>query len=124
MATFNPEYTVIQSTLGSYFGYSLVIVSICPYFFETILNSKREIYNVYIGVFLILVILISWICLLVQLIFFNIRLRLINKTEENKHSVEKENTMSNIITAVFSLYLVVVFVLMIYLLKQLLSKNV
>lgn len=119
--SFNPNYTAIKANLGSYFGYSLIVVSLCPYFYETLLN-ENNIQNKIIGSFLIFVILISWLILLIQLIFYNIHLKQINDSEPDKNIVLQENFMNCLISSAFSFYLFFVFILIVYLIIQLFFK--
>jgi len=121
---YNSNYAYIQQILGSYFGYSLIIVSICPYFFEKLVHSKqnrRE--NMFIAIFLICIVFLSWIFLLIQVIAYQLRLNYLNQLEENSSIAQKEILMNYFITTGFSLYLTLVLCLLFFLIRSLRQKK-
>jgi len=120
---YNSNYTSIQQILGSYFGYSLIIVSICPYFFEKLVHSEHgRAENFFIAVFLICIVFISWIFLLIQLVAYQIRLAHLNQIEEDSSVVRKEEFINYFLTTGFSVYLLLVFYLILFLIRSLVSS--
>jgi hypothetical protein len=121
--TFNPNHTNNQQIIGNYFGYTLIVVSVCPYFFETLISSKKR-GNFYIAIFLILTIFIAWLFLLLQLYLFSYRYNLINKDIENRTSLHYENISYNLIMIGISIYLLVIFGLIIILIVELIRSKI